>query len=44
MKDKVFIELIAVLILVGFGLWLLKKDSAPVVNENPVNSQKVAPN
>ena len=29
MKDKALFELVVVLILVGFGLWFLKKDSTP---------------
>lgn len=34
MKDKLVIELIIVLVLVGFGLWSLKNDSGPVTPTN----------
>ncbi|HLC82027.1 MAG TPA: hypothetical protein VJH68_05210 [Candidatus Nanoarchaeia archaeon] len=43
MKDKALIELIIVLILVGFGFWALYKDSVSNVNNNTVNDQEIIP-
>jgi len=43
-KDKkVFVELVVVVALVGFGLWSLSKNSTPVVNNNVANNQQVVP-
>ena len=43
-KDKkVFVELVVVVALVGFGLWSLSKNPAPVVTNNGANNQQVIP-
>ena len=43
MKDKLIIELIVVLALVGFALWSLNKNPAPIVTDNTKNGQEVIP-
>ncbi len=45
MKDKLLVELIIVLILVGFGLWYLYKDknAVSVTTDSTIETQGVAP-